>query len=99
MVQQLRNAKQPAPAAAQQPGAVGLNLIGNRRVTGDGAVTRKIWNPADASELVAAVQEASAEQVKEAVNAAASEIIRAFIGEPASNRRKTTFAAGDDLPF
>jgi malonate-semialdehyde dehydrogenase (acetylating) / methylmalonate-semialdehyde dehydrogenase len=68
----------------------GDNLIGGRRVAGEGPVTRNILNPADATELVAAVREASPAQVDEACSAAA----RAFPGwraTPAPDRARFVF--------
>jgi malonate-semialdehyde dehydrogenase (acetylating)/methylmalonate-semialdehyde dehydrogenase len=51
---------------------LGWNLMGGRWVAGSGAQTRTLRNPADAGEVVAAVQEASAEQVEEVCVAAAA---------------------------
>jgi malonate-semialdehyde dehydrogenase (acetylating)/methylmalonate-semialdehyde dehydrogenase len=48
------------------------NLIGGKWVHGQGATTRKILNPADTSEVVASVHEASAEQVDQACQSAAA---------------------------
>ncbi|MGH7144847.1 MAG: CoA-acylating methylmalonate-semialdehyde dehydrogenase [Planctomycetota bacterium] len=72
--------KKPAPskaagsgsntgAAAARAGDAHL-LIGGQWVAGDGAVSRKIMNPADTRELVAEVREASFEQVDAACLAA-----------------------------
>src|SRR4051794_37449295 len=51
---------------------VGSNLLGGRWVAGDGSTTRNICNPADTTEVVAAVTEASVEQVDGACAAAAA---------------------------
>jgi malonate-semialdehyde dehydrogenase (acetylating)/methylmalonate-semialdehyde dehydrogenase len=49
----------------------GTNLIGGKRIPGDGSVTREIRNPADVTHCLAAVTEASARQVEEACAVAA----------------------------
>jgi len=57
--------------AARRGGSAGWNLIGGRWVASDGPRTREIRNPADTTELVASVREASAGQVEAACAAAA----------------------------
>lgn len=56
----------PASAMAH----LGQNLVDGKWVVGDGPVTRKLVNPADIREEVAAVKEASLEQVDAACEAA-----------------------------
>ncbi len=69
---------------------LGANLIGGRSVPGEGPLTRNLFNPADATELVAAVREAAAAQVDEACAAAAA----AFPGwraTPPTDRARVLF--------
>jgi malonate-semialdehyde dehydrogenase (acetylating)/methylmalonate-semialdehyde dehydrogenase len=58
----------PTATARVSPSAVraGACLIGGTWVEGEGAVVRRICNPADTTELVAAVRESSSQQVDEA---------------------------------
>jgi malonate-semialdehyde dehydrogenase (acetylating)/methylmalonate-semialdehyde dehydrogenase len=89
MVQQLEETKQLDTNAGRiEP--VGLNLIGSRWVAGAGPQTRNIWNPADTRELVAAVPEASAEQVEE-VCAAAARAFPAWQVTPPPDRARVLF--------
>ncbi len=67
----IAEARLATTASATDPGSAGVNLIGGHWIAGRGPQTRKIWNPADTRDLVAAVQEASSEQVEEACTAAA----------------------------
>src|SRR5262249_46483316 len=68
----------------------GLNLIGTQRVAGRGPQTRRIVNPADTAELVAAVQEASPEQVEE-VCAVAARAFPAWQVTPPPDRARVLF--------
>jgi malonate-semialdehyde dehydrogenase (acetylating) / methylmalonate-semialdehyde dehydrogenase len=68
---------------------LGVNLIDGRYVPGEGRDTRNLYNPADASDLIAAVREASIEQVDQACAAA-----RAFPGwraTPAPDRARVLY--------
>ncbi len=76
-----------APAESPPPGT---NLIGGKRVAGEGTVTRKLLNPADATELVAAVREASPGQVDEAC-AAAARAFPAWRATPPPDRARVLF--------
>jgi malonate-semialdehyde dehydrogenase (acetylating)/methylmalonate-semialdehyde dehydrogenase len=60
-----------AKRSASTQGAAKSNFIAGRWVAGEGAVTRKLLNPADTTEVVAEVREASAAQVDAACDAAA----------------------------
>jgi malonate-semialdehyde dehydrogenase (acetylating)/methylmalonate-semialdehyde dehydrogenase len=67
-----------------------LNLIGGQWVEGHGAINRTIRNPADSSEVIHEVREASQEQVEAACAAAAG----AFMGwraTPAPDRTRVLF--------
>src|SRR4051812_34936160 len=84
-----------SPAIASRP-ASALNLIGGSWAGGRGGSSRDIYNPADSTELVAPVREASPEQVDEACAAAA----RAFPGwraTPAPERARVLFKFRDLL--
>lgn len=76
--------------------APAFNLIGGTWLNGRGNTSRDIYNPADTSELVAPVREASPDQVDEACAAAA----RAFPGwraTPAPDRAHVLFKFRDLL--
>lgn len=75
---------------------LGLNLIGGRWVAGDGNITRNISNPADTSELIAAVQEASPEQV-DAACAAATAAFPGWKVTPPPDRARILFRFRDLL--
>jgi malonate-semialdehyde dehydrogenase (acetylating)/methylmalonate-semialdehyde dehydrogenase len=62
--------KRAAPRTTP-PTARGLNGIAGQWVVGEGPATRPVYDPADATSLVATVREASAEQVDAACGAAA----------------------------
>ncbi len=79
-----------APAATAAPQAPGLNLIGARWSAGDGPRTRTLRNPADADEVVAAVPEASPEQV-DAACAAAAQAFPAWQATPPPDRARVLF--------
>ena len=66
------------------------NLIAGKRVDGSGPITRRILNPADSNELVAAVREASVEQVDEACSAAAT-AFASWRAVPAGDRVRVLF--------
>ncbi|MFN4259736.1 MAG: CoA-acylating methylmalonate-semialdehyde dehydrogenase [Gemmataceae bacterium] len=66
------------------------NLIGGQWVEGAGAQTRWLHNPADSRELIAAVREASAEQVDEAC-AMAAQAFPAWKATPAPDRARILF--------
>src|SRR6266540_5912708 len=68
----------------------GANLIGGRRVAGEGLLTRNLFNPADATKLVAAVREASPAQVDEACVAAAR-AFPAWRATPPPDRARVLF--------
>src|SRR5262245_1762845 len=70
--------------------ALGWNLLGGRWAAGDGPTTRNIANPADKMQLVAAVREASVEQVDAAVAAAAS-ALPGWKATPAPDRARVVF--------
>src|SRR5438874_9743700 len=72
MAQQLTSRSTPKSDGARGTTPLGANLIGGRSVPGEGALTRNLFNPADTTELVAAVREASPAQVDEACAAAAA---------------------------
>ncbi len=67
-----------------------LNLIGNRWVEGEGAIVRRICNPADTAEELASVREASGSQVDEACAAAARAFI-AWRSTPSPDRARILF--------
>ena len=90
MVPQLEETKLAGTADERSQGSRGLNLIGGRWIAGSGPQTRKIWNPADTRELVAAVQEASSEQVEE-VCASAARAFPAWQGTPPPERAHVLF--------
>lgn len=69
---------------------LGGNLIGGRWVVGEGPVTRKICDPADTRQVVAAVVEASADQVEAACRAAA-EAFPGWRATPATDRARVLF--------
>src|SRR5262249_11356338 len=71
MAQQLTTKPVPRSDGTGTAAVAGANLIGGRRVAGEGPLTRNLFNPADATELVAAVREASPTQVDEACATAA----------------------------
>src|SRR5262249_50718250 len=75
---------------SHSPGSVGLNLIGARWVPGCGAHVRSIRNPADTSDLVAAVREVSAEQADETCVLAAK-VFPAWAATPAPDRARVLF--------
>ena len=69
---------------------LGANLIGGRSVPGEGPLTRNLFNPADATELVAAVHEASPAQV-DAACAAAAAAFPAWRATPPPDRARVLF--------
>jgi malonate-semialdehyde dehydrogenase (acetylating)/methylmalonate-semialdehyde dehydrogenase len=71
-----------------------LNLIAGRRIAGAGPRTREVRNPADVDELVAAVREASPEQVDEAC-AAAARAFPAWRATPPPDRARVLFRYRD----
>jgi malonate-semialdehyde dehydrogenase (acetylating)/methylmalonate-semialdehyde dehydrogenase len=73
-----------------EPNALGMNLIGRARIPGGGPQTREIRNPADREEVIAAVREASEEQVDEAC-AAAGKAFPAWRATPAPDRARSLF--------
>src|SRR5436190_14373341 len=72
MAQQLTTRAVARADGARGVTSLGANLIGGRSVPGEGPLTRNLFNPADVTELVAAVREASPAQVDEACAAAAA---------------------------
>ncbi len=66
------------------------NLIGGEWVQGDGASTRRSCNPADTTQLIAAVREASAEQA-DAACAAANAVFPAWRATPPTERARVLF--------
>jgi malonate-semialdehyde dehydrogenase (acetylating)/methylmalonate-semialdehyde dehydrogenase len=80
--------RQTAAAAAKVP--PGFNLIDGRWVGGDGPRLRNVYDPADTTELVAAVREASAEQVDAACTAAA-QAFPAWRATPPPDRARVLF--------
>src|SRR3954454_23738917 len=68
----------------------GANLIGGKRVPGEGPLTRRLLNPADTTELIAAVREASPGQVDEAC-AAAARAFPAWRATPPPDRARVLF--------
>ena len=91
-MQQLKD--KPAAKAARP--ALGENLIGGRWVQGDGTTVRNVCNPADVKEVVAAVAEASAEQV-DAACAAAAAAFPGWRATPAPDRARVLFRYRDLL--
>jgi malonate-semialdehyde dehydrogenase (acetylating)/methylmalonate-semialdehyde dehydrogenase len=87
---QLIKEKPADKKAAKSKTPLGSNLIGGRWVRGDGPQTRNILNPADTTELVAAVQDASAEQVAAACTAAAA-AFPAWRATPPPDRARALF--------
>jgi malonate-semialdehyde dehydrogenase (acetylating)/methylmalonate-semialdehyde dehydrogenase len=76
--------------SARQGDSRGWNLIGGRWAVGGGPRTREVRNPADTRELVAAVREASPEQVEEACAAAAA-AFSAWRATPPPDRARVLF--------
>jgi malonate-semialdehyde dehydrogenase (acetylating)/methylmalonate-semialdehyde dehydrogenase len=74
----------------------GWNLLGGHWTAGDGATTRNICNPADTTQLIAAVREASAEQV-DAACAAAAAAFPAWRVTPPPDRARVLFTFRDLL--
>ncbi len=87
MAQQLEKVPPPPKTGSAQEGS---NLIGGRQVPGEGTLTRRLYNPADTTELVAAVREASAEQV-DATCAAAARAFPAWRATPPPDRARVLF--------
>jgi len=90
MAQQLEESRQTEIDVARRPALQGLNLIGSRWIAGAGSQTRSIWNPADTREQVAAVTEASSEQVEE-VCATAARAFPAWQVTPPPDRARVVF--------
>src|SRR5437762_2121236 len=90
MAQQLQTRPTREADARPEAGRMGANLIGGRAVPGEGPLTRRLFNPADATELVAAVREASPQQVEEAC-AAAARAFPAWRATPAPDRARVLF--------
>jgi malonate-semialdehyde dehydrogenase (acetylating)/methylmalonate-semialdehyde dehydrogenase len=67
-----------------------FNLIGGRPFPGEGATTRTLLNPADTTERIAVVREASATQVDEAC-AAAARAFPAWRATPPPDRARVLF--------
>jgi malonate-semialdehyde dehydrogenase (acetylating)/methylmalonate-semialdehyde dehydrogenase len=67
-----------------------MNLIGGKHVPGDGPVTRRLVNPADTTELIAAVREASPTQIDEAC-AVAARAFPAWRATPPPDRARVLF--------
>src|SRR5262245_49240532 len=89
MAQQLKEKpaeKKPAPKAK----TLGLNFIGGRWISGDGPQTRNINNPADTTQLVAAVREASLDQVDETC-AVAAKAFTSWRATPSPDRARVIF--------
>jgi malonate-semialdehyde dehydrogenase (acetylating)/methylmalonate-semialdehyde dehydrogenase len=70
MVQQLKTGDISTKSTTVHASAAGRNLIAGEWVEGAGAQTRTICNPADTAEVVAAVREASPDQVERTCEAA-----------------------------
>jgi malonate-semialdehyde dehydrogenase (acetylating)/methylmalonate-semialdehyde dehydrogenase len=96
MVEQLDEKDPAGSVPVRQSVYAGLNLIGSQRVAGRGPQTRQIVNPADTAELVAAVQEASPEQVEE-VCAVAARAFPAWQVTPPPDRARVLFRYRDLL--
>jgi malonate-semialdehyde dehydrogenase (acetylating)/methylmalonate-semialdehyde dehydrogenase len=79
-----------AEPATRQGEPRGLNLIAGRWVAGNGLRTREVRNPADTRELVAAVREASPEQIDPACAAAAA-AFPAWRATPPPDRARALF--------
>jgi malonate-semialdehyde dehydrogenase (acetylating) / methylmalonate-semialdehyde dehydrogenase len=77
-----KDAKEKTPA--------GWNLLGGRWVEGDGPTTRNVLNPADTKQLIAAVREASIEQV-DAATAAAAAAFPGWRATPSPDRARFLF--------
>jgi malonate-semialdehyde dehydrogenase (acetylating)/methylmalonate-semialdehyde dehydrogenase len=75
---------------ASKPKTLGLNFIGGRWINGDGPQTRNINNPADTTQLVAAVREASLDQVDETC-ALAAKAFTSWRATPSPDRAKVIF--------
>lgn len=73
-----------------QSNTIGANLIGGRHVVGEGRATRSLFNPADSTELLADVREASLEQVDEAC-AVAARAFPSWRATPAPDRARVVF--------
>lgn len=88
---QQREADRPTRGDGKaRPPEPGLNLIGGRPVAGEGPQTRRLLNPADTREVIAAVREASAAQVDEAC-AAAARAFPAWRATPPPDRARALF--------
>jgi malonate-semialdehyde dehydrogenase (acetylating)/methylmalonate-semialdehyde dehydrogenase len=72
------------------PAGKGWNLIAGRSEPGGGSQIRNIFNPADDAELVAAVQEASPQQI-DAACAAAARAFPAWQATPPPDRARVLF--------
>ena len=90
MAPQLEQRSRRETEAAGDTGSLGLNLIADRWVAGDGPRTRTLRNPADTGEVVAEVREASAGQV-EAACAAAAQAFPAWQVTPPPERARFLF--------
>ena len=69
---------------------LGANLIGGAWIDGDGPATRRIANPADTTQLLAAVREASPQQA-DAACAAANAVFPAWRATPPPERARVLF--------
>src|SRR5436309_2802202 len=90
MAQQLTSRSTAKADGARGAVSLGANLIGGRSVPGEGPLTRNLFNPADATELVAAVREASPTQVDEACATAAA-AFPAWRATPPPERARVLF--------
>jgi len=79
-----------AGSPSRNQASLGHNLIDGRWLAGTGPQTRNLLNPADTQTLVAAVREASAEQIDAACNAAA-QAFPAWRATPAPDRARVLF--------
>src|SRR5208283_544439 len=80
----------PAPGKSIAPAVQGFNLIGGKWVEGQGQTVRRVCNPADTTELLAAVAEASTGQVDEAC-ARAAQAFPAWRATPSPDRSRVLF--------
>lgn len=87
---QLQKRSSGAPSPKSAASLQGFNLIGGRWVAGQGVRTREVRNPADVTELIAAVTEATAGQVDEACAAAAA-AFPAWRATPPADRARVLF--------
>src|SRR5437588_4033425 len=82
--------QRPAAGTAGEIARAGWNLIGGRWLAGGGARTRPVRNPADTTQLLCGVREASAEQVDDCC-AAADRAFAAWRATPPADRARVLF--------